>query len=180
MDSRLKTRLVLAGLLAGSLALGAGCKPANAEANPQDLLQQQQQEDETANENTGTTLDETQRRNETQGTLDEPGTGGAGDAGTAPRQGETLEEPGTGGTLDDPFDQHGTGGAGTQGTMEEPGMGTGGSGTGGTGDTWNEELRDEDEGVLQPGVNDEGLDTQDPTLAPDSNRQQGRGDQPED
>jgi hypothetical protein len=162
MDARLKTRLVLAGLLAGSLALGTGCKRADAEARAQDILQQQQQEDETANENTGTTLDETQRRNEGQGTFEEPGTGGAGDAGTAPRQGETLEEPGTGGTLDDPFDQRGTGGAGSEGTLDEPGTGTGGA------------------GVLQPNVNDEGLDTQDPTVEPGSNAQQGRGDQPED
>jgi hypothetical protein len=171
MDGRLKTRLVLAGLLAGSLSLGTGCKRADAEARPQDVLQQQQQEDETANENTGTTLDETQRRKET-------GTGGAGntDTDTQRQGGETLDEPGTGGSLDDRFDQHGTGGAGSEGTMDEPGTG----GAGGTGDTWNEELRDEDEGVLQPGVNDEGLDTQDPTVDPGSNSQQGRGDQPED
>ena len=41
MATTLKTRLLLVGLLAGSLALGTGCKRADAEAAPQDLLQQQ-------------------------------------------------------------------------------------------------------------------------------------------
>lgn len=69
-------------------------------------------------------------------------TGRAGDTGRTDEEGRPLDEPGTGG-------------AGTTGTDEgmtnEPGT-RGSRGTGGAG------VFDEDEGVLQPGVNDEGLD----------------------
>ncbi|HEX8819915.1 MAG TPA: hypothetical protein VF794_08335 [Archangium sp.] len=151
MATTLKTRRVLAGLLAGSLALGTGCKRAEAEAHPQDLLQQQ---DEQRGRQEG---DDTTTR-------EEGGTGGAGDAGTGSvRQFEgTFEEPGTGGGgNDDTVDE---------GALDEPGTG----GAGDT-DTWNEGLRDEDEGVLQPGVNDEGLDNQDPTLdEPDTGTRDAR------
>jgi hypothetical protein len=170
MATTLKTRRVLAGLLAGSLALGTGCKRAEAEAHPQDLLQQQ---DEQRGRQEG---DDTTTR-------EEGGTGGAGDAGTGSvRQFEgTFEEPGTGGggnddTVDEgALDEPGTGGTGNdrmldEGTLDEPGTG----GAGDT-DTWNEGLRDEDEGVLQPGVNDEGLDNQDPTLdEPDTGTRDAR------
>ncbi|WP_309887748.1 hypothetical protein [Archangium sp.] len=154
MATTWKTRLLLAGLLAGSLALGTGCKRAEAEAAPQDLLEQQeqrgQQGDDTGAGDEGTAPEQ-----------DQGGTGGAGDAGTGSlRQFEgTFEEPATGGAgNDDTVDE---------GTLEEPG-------TGGAGDTWNEGRRDEDEGVLQPGVNDEGLDNQDPMPEPDTDTQDAR------
>ncbi len=173
MAKTLKTRLLLAGLLAGSLALGTGCKRAEAEAAPQDLLQQQEQQgqrgDDTAAQDEGTAPEQ-----------DQGGTGGAGDAGTGSlRQFEgTFEEPGRGGSGNDDtvdegkLDEPGTGGTGDdrmldEGTLEEPG-------TGGAGDTWDEGLRDEDEGVLQPGVNDEGLDNQDPAPEPDTGTQDAR------
>jgi hypothetical protein len=76
---------MLAGLLAGSVALGAGCKRAEAEPGSQDLLQQQQQQDE------GTTQDDV---------LNEPGTGGSvgpGDTGGTGTDEDILDEPGTGG-----------------------------------------------------------------------------------
>jgi hypothetical protein len=111
MAGKMKTGRVLAGLLAGSLALGTGCKRAEAEPRPQDLLQQQQQDPQQQDE--GTT---------DEGVLNEPGTGGS---------------VGPGGTDED--------------IMDEPG-------TGGAGGTGQDTVRDEDEGVLQPGVNDEGLD----------------------
>jgi hypothetical protein len=96
MAGKMKTRLALAGLLAASVASGTlGCTRAEAEARPQELLQQQQ--DGSAQQ------DDTEAGAEDTGTLDEPGTSGS----------------------------RGTGGAG---------------------------VLDEDEGVLQPGVNDEGLD----------------------
>jgi hypothetical protein len=164
MATTLKTRLLLAGLLTGSLALGTGYERAEAETAPQDILQQQEQP-------TG----------EEEGTAPEGeqgGTGGAGDAGTGSlRQFEgTFEEPGrrvNDDTVDEgKLDEPGTGGGGDdrmldEGTLEEPG-------TGGAGDAWNEGLRDEDEGVLQPGVNDEGLDNQDPAPEPDTGTQDAR------
>lgn len=125
MAGKLKTGLMLAGLLASSLALGTGCTRAEAETRPQDLLQQQQQQDE--------------------GTQDPSGTGNPDprlqDEGTA--EDDVLDEPGTGGSV----------GPGTtdEDIMDEPG-------TGGAGGTGQDTVRDEDEGVLQPGVNDEGLD----------------------
>ncbi|AKI99749.1 hypothetical protein [Archangium gephyra] len=109
---------MLAGLLAGSVALGAGCTRAEAEPRPQDLLQQQQQQDE------DTTQDDV---------LNEPGTGGSVGPGDT---GDTGDTGGTG--TDEDF-------------LDEPG-------TGGAGGTGQDDVRDEDEGVLQPGVNDEGLD----------------------
>lgn len=149
MAGKMKTGLVLAGLLAGSLALGTGCKRAEAETRPQDILQQQQQDE-------GATHDNLQR-DETlppeQDTLDQSGTGGAGgtdaqqqdpqqqDEGTTDEG--VLNEPGTGGSV-------GPGGT-DEDIMDEPG-------TGGAGGTGQDAVRDEDEGVLQPGVNDEGLD----------------------
>ena len=173
MATTWKTRLLLTGLLAGSLALGTGCKRAEAEAAPQDLLEQQeqrgQQGDDTGAGDEGTAPQQ-----------DQGGTGGAGDAGTGSlRQFEgTFEEPATGGAGNDDtvdegkLDEPGTGGGGDdrmldEGTLEEPG-------TGGAGDTWNEGRRDEDEGVLQPGVNDEGLDNQDPMPEPDTGTQDAR------
>jgi hypothetical protein len=54
-----------------------------------------------------------------------------------------------------------------EGTLEE-------GGTGGAGDAWNEGRRDEDEGVLQPGRDDEGLDNQDPAPEPDTDREDER------
>lgn len=128
MAGKMTTRLMLAGLLAGSLALGTGCKRAEAEDRPQDLLQQQQQQDE------GTTEDDV---------LNEPGTGGSVGPGTTDE--DIMDEPGTGGA----------GGTGQDG------------------------VRDEDEGVLQPGVNDEGLDhnegqvDEDTVSPPDARQQQG-------
>lgn len=70
---------------------------------------------------------------------------------------DTRSREGTGRTDEEgrPLDEPGTGGAGSTGTDEsmtnEPGT-SGSRGTGGAG------VFDEDEGVLQPGVNDEGLD----------------------
>ncbi|WP_375770095.1 hypothetical protein NR798_04180 [Archangium gephyra] len=149
MAAKLKTGLVLAGLLAGSLALGTGCKRAEAEPRPQDLLQQQQQDE-------GATHDDLQRDDATppeQDTLDQSGTGGAGNTDAQqqdPRQQDegtkdegVLNEPGTGSSV-------GPGGK-DEDIMDEPG-------TGGAGGTGQDDVRDEDEGVLQPGVNDEGLD----------------------
>ncbi|QRK11971.1 hypothetical protein JQX13_19080 [Archangium violaceum] len=124
----MKTRLTLAGLFAAALALGT-VGSQRAEARPQDLLQQQQEE--TTQENTDTTTED-------QDTLDEPGTGGAGTGGT-------------------------------EGMTNEPG-------TGGTGDTG---VLDEDEGVLQPGVNDEGLDS-DQGQADQDTVEPGTRAQPED
>ena len=129
MAGKTTTRLMLAGLLAGSVALGAGCTRAEAGPRPQDLLQQQQQQQ------------------------DQTGTGGAGatntqqqDEGTPPD--DVLNEPGTG-------DRVGPGGIDPGSTdediLDEPG-------TGGAGSTGQDDVRDEDEGVLQPGINDEGLD----------------------
>lgn len=127
MAGKMTTRLMLAGLLAGSLALGAGCKRAEAEP-AQDLLQQQQDE--------GTQ------------TQDQTGTGGAGDTDVQQQdegttQDDVLNEPGTGGSVGP--------GSTDEDIMDEPG-------TGGAGGTGQDAVRDEDEGVLQPGVNDEGLD----------------------
>ncbi len=134
MVGKMTARLMLAGLLAGSVALGAGCTRTEAGPGSQDLLQQQQQDE-------GTT------------TQDESGTGGAGDTNTQQQdegttQDDVLNEPGTGGSVG-PGD---TGGTGTdEDILDEPG-------TGGAGGTGQDDVRDEDEGVLQPGVNDEGLD----------------------
>ncbi len=76
-----KTRLALAGLLAGTLALGTTSMRAEARPSPQDLLQQQQQQGgSTGTDDTGTggagADDQTD-----DPALDEPGTGGAGDTG---------------------------------------------------------------------------------------------------
>jgi hypothetical protein len=134
MAGKRKTGLMLAGLLAGSLALGTGCKRAEAEARPQDPPRQQQQD---------------------EGTLDRSNTGGSQDAGT-------LDEPGTGGSPDP--------GTTDEDIRDEPG-------TGGAGGTGQDTVRDEDEGVLQPGVNDEGLDhnegqADEDTVSPPGTRQQ--------
>ena len=144
MAGKMKTGLMLAGLLAGSLALGTGCKRAEAETRPQDILQQQQQDEGATNDN----LQRDDAAPPEQDTLDQSGTGGAGgtdaqqqDEGTTDEG--VLNEPGTGGSV----------GPGTtdEDIMDEPG-------TGGAGGTGQDAVRDEDEGVLQPGVNDEGLD----------------------
>ncbi|WNG54147.1 hypothetical protein F0U59_04565 [Archangium gephyra] len=136
MAGKTTTRLMLAGLLAGSVALGAGCTRAEAGPRPQDLLQQPQQQ-----QGEGTT------------TQDQTGTGGAGDTNTQQQdegtpQDDVLNEPGTGGRV-------GPGGSDPGSTdediLDEPG-------TGGAGSTGQDDVRDEDEGVLQPGMNDEGLD----------------------
>ncbi|HYO56345.1 hypothetical protein [Archangium sp.] len=135
MAGRMKTGLVLAGLLASCVTLGTGCKRAEAEARPQDLLQPQQDEgtrDRSGTGGTGTTQDE--------GTLDEPGTGGSFDQGTADE--DMMDEPGTGGAGEDT-------------------------------------VREEDEGVLQPGVRDEGLD-HDEGQADEDTVYQGTRQPPED
>jgi hypothetical protein len=146
MAGKTKTGLLLAGLLAGSLALGTGCK--RAEARPQDLLQEQQQQEE------GATHDNLQSDDALPPQQDQSGTGGAGN--TDPEQQDegttdegVLNEPGTGGSVG-PGDTGDTGGT-DEDIMDEPG-------TGGAGGTGQDTVRDEDEGVLQPGVNDEGLD----------------------
>lgn len=132
MAGRMKTEFVLAGLLAGSLALGTGCTRAEAEPRPQDLLQQQEEAPQ----------GEEALPPEEEDTLDPSGTGGTGGTGTPQQDEELLDPSGTGGTYD-------------QGTTQEPDMldepGTGGAGQ--------DPVRDEDEGVLQPGLDDEGLDS---------------------
>ncbi|HYO73895.1 MAG TPA: hypothetical protein VEU33_48290 [Archangium sp.] len=149
------TRLMLAGLLAGSVALGAGCTRAEAGPRPQDLLQPQQpRQDE------GTTAQ------------DRSGTGGAGDTDTQQQdegtpQEDVLNEPGTGVSV-------GPGGTGTdEDILDEPG-------TGGAGGTGEDTVRDEDEGVLQPGVNDEGLDHNEGQVDEDTISPPGTRPQPED
>lgn len=154
MAGRLKTGLMLAGLLAGSLALGTGCKRAEAETRPQDLLQQQQQD---------------------EGTQEQSGTGGAGDT--------DAQQQDEGTTEDDVLNEPGTGGSVGPGTtdedltdedfMDEPG-------TGGAGGTGEDTVRDEDEGVLQPGVNDEGLDHDQGQVDEDTVPPPGTRPQPED
>jgi hypothetical protein len=151
--NKTKTGLVLAGLLAGAMALGTGCTRAEAGPNPQDLLQQQQDED----------------------TRDQSGTGGAGS--TDPRQqdegstqDDVLDEPGTGGSVGpgstDP-------GSTDEDFMDEPG-------TGGAGGTGQDDVRDEDEGVLQPGRNDEGLDHNEGQVDEDTLSPPGARPQPDD
>lgn len=154
MAGRMTTRLMLAGLLAGSVALGAGCQRAEAEPRSQDLLQQPRQQDE------GTT------------TQEQPGTGGAGDLDTQQQdegttQDDVLNEPGTGSPV-------GPGGTGTdEDILDEPG-------TGGAGGTGEDTVRDEDEGVLQPGMNDEGLDHNEGQVDEDTISPPGARPQPED
>jgi hypothetical protein len=147
MAGKLKSGLMLAGLLAGSLALGTGCTRAEAEARPQDLLQQQQQQEE--------------------GTQDQSGTGN-----TDPRQ----QEEGT--TEDDVLNEPGTGGSVDPGTTDEDIMDE--PGTGGAGGTGQDTVRDEDEGVLEPGVNDEGLDHNEGQVDEDTVSPPGTRPQPED
>jgi hypothetical protein len=133
MAGNRKTRLALAGLLAASVTSGTLRAP-RAEAGPRALLQQQEEQQQGGGAQQDSADDTRSRDTGSTGT----GTGGAGD---------TRDQG--------PLDEPGTGGAGTTGTDEgmtnEPGT-SGSRGTGGAG------VFDEDEGVLQPGVNDEGLD----------------------
>lgn len=72
---------------------------------------------------------------------------------TRQRHGELAPDEGV-------LDETGTGGAGDAGTPRDD-AGTGGAGTG---DIPDERGLDEDEGILQPGMSDEGLDHQDEPL----------------
>ena len=144
MTGNSKTRLVLMGLLAGSVALGVGYTHSPAVARTQDAPRQNPLDQERADPTADELQNETRQRHgelaPDEGMLDETGTGGAGDAGTPPGDA-------------------GTGGAGEAGTWDEDF--TGEPGTGGIPD---ERGLDEDEGVLQPGQRDEGLDHQDEPL----------------
>jgi hypothetical protein len=111
-----KTPLVLVGVLAGAMAQA-----------------QQERPEPTADELQNETLQRHGELPPDEDTLEEPGTGGAGDAGSPRREEE-----------EEPFEEPGTGGAG-----DEP-------------------VLDEDEGVLEPGRRDEGLDHQDERLDPDT------------
>lgn len=177
MAGNRKTGLVLAGLLAGSMALGTGCKRAEAEALPQDPLQQPQQGETGANPN------DNLQGNEAPPPEQDTGTGGAGDMGKSQDE-KSLEQPSTGNPLDQDatqdqgtLDEPGTGGAidpnaPNKDTMDEPG-------TGGAGSTGQDTVRDEDEGVLQPGVNDEGLDHNEGQVDEDTVSPPGVRPQPE-
>ncbi|MCY1073602.1 hypothetical protein [Archangium lansingense] len=183
MAGKMKTGLPLVGLLAGSLVLGTGCKRAEAEARPQDLLQQQQEQDG-ARPNTKDDLQGEEALPPEQDTLDRSGTGGAGDTRTQSQDEDTLERSGTGGALDqgttqepNTLDEPGTGGsidpsAPDEDIMDEPG-------TGGAGSTGQDTVRDEDEGVLQPGKNDEGLDHNEGQVDEDTVSPPGARPQPE-
>ncbi len=150
MAGKTTTRLMLAGVLAGALALGTGCKRAEAEPGPQDLLQQQQQQDE------GPPQDQT-------------GTGGAGDT--------DVQQQDEGTTEDDVLNEPGTGSPVGPGTTDEDILDE--PGTGGAGGTGQDTVRDEDEGVLQPGVNDEGLDHNEGQVDEDTVSPPGARPQPE-
>ncbi|MFL5351475.1 hypothetical protein [Archangium sp.] len=128
MAGNRKTRLALAGLLATSVASGT-LGCQRADAEPRAQdILQQQQEQQQGGDAQQDSADDTRSRDR-----------GTGDTGRGDDQG--------------PLDEPGTGGAGTtdEGMTNEPGT-SGSRGTGGAG------VFDEDEGVLQPGVNDEGLD----------------------
>jgi hypothetical protein len=144
-----KTRLVLAGLLAGGLLGVAGF----AQARPQDA--REQQEDTGGQERD--TLDPVDPFQ--AGTEEESGTGGAGQAGQDEgdparplNEREQLEDQGQledeGGSLEE------------EGPLDEPG--TGGAGDTGTGDLGEEGLLDEDEGVFPPDVGEDGLSPREP------------------
>lgn len=158
---RTTKRLLMAGVLLGALGTGSF-------ALAQEGVQFDQKQDPTGGnvrENALPFPERSMRQDPAQQPMDSTGTGGSGNTGTLPRDEGALDpavggsdrNQGTSGMTQEP----GTGspdttqGQGTRGAndsmVNEPG--TGGSGTSGDGS-----VRNSNEGVLMPGVDDEGLD----------------------